>query len=270
MTTTPGPMSLVTGAASGIGRRLVGALTARGHRVVATDLRDEALAAAAAEDRWPSTVVLRRLDVRDAGRWEEVVGEAVLSGPGLDVLWNVAGFLKPGRVQTLTADDVDLHFDVNVKGVIHGTRIAARHMVAQGRGHIVNIASIAALAPVPGLSLYSASKYAVRGFSLAAAVDLAPYGVAVSTVCPDAVETPMLDLQRGDDDAALTFSGVRALTVEEVVADLTGPVLESRPLQWSIPRSRAVLARFADTFPETSRFIDPLLRRIGKANQGRR
>jgi len=269
MTTPLGPMSLVTGAASGIGRRLVAALVSRGHRVVATDLRESALADAARQDHWPSGVVLRTLDVRDAGQWETVVAEAVTLGPGLDVLWNVAGYLKPGRVQVLAAEDVDLHFDVNVKGVIHGTRIAARYMVQQGRGHIINIASIAALAPVPGLSLYSASKYAVRGFSLAAAVDLAPYGVAVSTVCPDAVETPMLDLQRGDDDAALTFSGTRPLTVDEVVADLTGPVLEERPLQWSIPRSRAVLARLADTFPATSRFIDPLLRRIGRANQGR-
>ena len=75
-------------------------------------------------------------------------------------------------------EDVHRHFDVNVKGVIFGTRAAAARMIPQGHGHVVNIASMAALAPIPGLALYSASKYAVRAFSLAAAEELRAHGVA--------------------------------------------------------------------------------------------
>ena len=82
-------------------------------------------------------------------------------------------------------------------------------MIPLGSGHIVNIASLASLVPSPGLALYSASKYAVRAFSLAAAEELREHGVAVTTVCPDAVRTAMLDKQLDYPEAALTFTAPR-------------------------------------------------------------
>src|SRR5205823_4569252 len=111
-------------------------------------------------------------------------------------------------------------------------------------GHIINIASMAALAPIPGISLYSASKYAVRGFSLAAAQELRAHGVYVTVVCPDAVQTPMLDAQLAHDEAAATFSGPRLLTVEEVGRAIIGQGLARRPLEIYLPPSRGWLARF--------------------------
>ncbi len=118
--------------------------------------------------------------------------------------------MRPGHTPELLDGDVELQIGVNLKGVIYGTREAARLMLRQPdlarRGHIVNIASLAALAPIPGLTVYSATKYAVRAFSLAAAEELRPLGIAVTVVCPDAVKTPMLDLQVGYEEAALTFT----------------------------------------------------------------
>ena len=107
----------------------------------------------------------------------------------------MAGVLRVERVEDLQPESVALQLDVNTKGVILGTQAAAKVMVGQGRGHIINIASMAALAPVPGISVYSASKFAVRGFSLAAAQELEDRGVQVTVVCPDAVDTPMVDYQ---------------------------------------------------------------------------
>nr|WP_293172473.1 SDR family oxidoreductase [Nannocystis sp.] len=256
----------VTGCASGIGRHLAGVLLAAGHQVFATDLDDAALRAHAGA--WPpDRAHTHRLDVSQADAWELVFAEAVRTMGGVDVLCNVAGYLLPGRVGDYTTEVVHRHFDVNTKGVVFGTQVAARHMRARGEGHIINIASLAALAPVPGIALYSASKYAVRGFSLAAAQELRQHGVAVTVICPDAVDTPMLDMQVDHDAAAMTFSGSRFLSVDDISTAILKRALPKRPLEIYLPRSRALLARLADLFPRTALWLRPMLERRGRARQ---
>ncbi|MDF1664971.1 MAG: SDR family oxidoreductase, partial [Planctomycetota bacterium] len=199
---------LLTGCASGIGRHLTGQMLARGHSVVATDLAYDKLLKVAEEDGWPEEKRLcLELNVTDSANWDDVFAKAQEKFSTLDGVLNIAGYLQAAWVHELEERDIDLHFNVNVKGVILGTHKAAKIMKAQGFGHIINIASMAALAPIPGLSLYSASKYAVRSFSLAAAQELRAHGVYVSVLCPDAVQTPMLDKQKNDARAAMTFSG---------------------------------------------------------------
>ncbi|MCG8460336.1 MAG: SDR family oxidoreductase [Holophagales bacterium] len=260
---------LVTGAASGIGRRLVGDLLERGHRVLASDLRLAELEACAAEDGWGEHALLLELDVRDPTAWAECVAAAVDAWGGLDVVMNVAGYLRPARVADCRDEDVHRHFDVNTKGVVFGTRAAARQMLEQGHGHIVNIASLASMAPVPGLGLYVGTKYAVRGFSMAAAQELAPLGIAVTTVCPDAVRTPMLDLQVDYPEAAITFTAPRFLTPGDISRLVLGKVLRARPVLVSIPRSRAFLARLADLFPSVASRLSRLLEGQGRKVQER-
>ncbi len=266
--TASSPVVLLTGAASGIGRHLAGALLSLGHQVMATDIDYARLQSVAVTDRWPSaTRSLRALDVRDSKAWEAALAELVETWGGVDVLFNVAGCLKPGRTVQLTAADVDFHIDVNLKGVIHGTRIVGAHMAQRRRGHIVTVGSLASLAPVGGLTLYVASKFAVRGFCLAAAQDLEPYGVAVSLLMPDAVQTPMLDLQVDSEDAAVTFSGAAPLTVDEVTRVVLEHVLPDRPLECVWPKSRGLLARIANFAPATIQKLTPWFEKKGKANQ---
>jgi 3-oxoacyl-[acyl-carrier protein] reductase len=260
---TAPPVAIVTGAASGIGRKVAEALDARGCSLLLADVNEAALAPLAK----PPRVAVRRLDVRDPAAWRDAVEEAVRRFGRLDVLFNIAGALRPGAALEATPADVDLHLDVNAKGVIHGTLAAAPVMVRQGAGHIVNMGSLAALAPVPGLSLYSASKFAVRGFSLSIAEELRPRGVAVTLVCPDAVRTPMLDLQVDAAAAALTFSGSRALEADEVAEALVGHVLARRPREVMLPLSRGILAKIAGALPDVAAVLAPVLTRRGLAAQ---
>lgn len=261
---------IVTGCASGIGLRVADMLAQRGHRVLATDIQHEALSREAERAGWsPERVRTARLDVTDPQAWTQVLDQAWSAWGGLDVLYNIAGYLMPGWVQSIALSDVDRHFDINTKGVVYGTHLAARRMVEQKSGHIVNIASMAALAPVPGLALYSASKYAVRAFSLAAAVELRQHGVAITVVCPDAVATPMLDLQKEYEEAALTFTAPRVLSADEVAAHLIGPVLERRPLETALPFRRKLLARVVDLAPSVALWVKPLLDKQGRARQRR-
>ena len=265
----PARSILVTGCASGIGHALVGALLEAGHRVLATDRVLPPLQAAARE--WPAAgerLELRALDVTDPLAWEAAVAAARQRFGGLDVLVSVAGVLVPGWAHELTDEAVDLQLDVNVKGVVHGARAVVPGMIAQGHGHIVNVASLAALAPVPGLAVYCASKHAVRGFSLSMALELRSHGIAVTVVCPDAVQTPMLDVQRDVEAAAMTFSGPRVLTVREV-SEAIVRALDERPIELLLPPSRGWLAKLAELAPSSGRVLEPLLRWQGRRKQQR-
>jgi 3-oxoacyl-[acyl-carrier protein] reductase len=89
-------------------------------------------------------------------------------------------------------------------------------MVRQKKGHIINIASIAGIVPAWGFNLYNAAKFGVRGFTLAIAYELAEHNVAVTVVCPDAVETPMVKGMENNRAAAMVFGGSRTLSVDEI------------------------------------------------------
>ncbi len=259
--------AFVTGSASGIGLHVTERLLLAGHRVWATDLRIDALRRVAKDRAWPeSHVVLRELDVVDDTGYAEVFADAVADLGGIDLHLNIAGYLRPAWVDAATSQDVHRHLDINIKGVVFGTQLAARQMLAQGRGHIINLASLASLAPVPGLSLYSASKFAVRSYSVAAALELRGRGVAVTAICPDAVQTPMLDLQVGFEEASLTFSGPRALTVEDV-GDAIFKAMRTRPIEIHLPRSRAWMAKLANLMPRATHRLQKHLQARGRARQ---
>ncbi|HYE75951.1 MAG TPA: SDR family oxidoreductase [Blastocatellia bacterium] len=258
----------LTGCASGIGQHLADRLLANGHKVWATDVNLPALTRHAELQHWPEERVrVRQLDVRNAEAWDAAVNEAVSELGSIDVLMNIAGYLWADKFYEMPAEEVDLNIDVNAKGVIFGTQAAARQMIKQGHGHIINISSMAGLVPIQSLAIYSASKYAVRGFSLAAAQELRPHGIFVTVVCPDAVETPMTARQRERAEAAILFSSPKLLTVEAVGDAIIRRVLTHRPLELYLPIHRGLLARLTDLFPSLAFPLGPLFAKRGRSHQ---
>lgn len=262
----------LTGAASGIGRHLADRLAAQGHRIFATDINFDALAAHALAAGWPEDRVrLRRLDVRDAADWEQAMQEAVAAFGRVDVAMNIAGYMLAGWAHEATPESVDRHLDINVKGVIFGTQAAARQMLRQndgrGSGHIINIASLCALSPIPGIAVYAASKYAVRAFSIATALELRRHNIFVTTINPDAVQTPLLDPQKDIQAAAIVFSSPKLLTVEDVARAILERALPRKPLEVNIPAHRGWLAQLTNLFPQYSSAIGFFLTRRGAAKQ---
>jgi 3-oxoacyl-[acyl-carrier protein] reductase len=228
-----------------MGRHLVGVLLRRGHQVMATDLNDKQLRDAMREDKWESLadasggqLLVRSLNVCDRTHWQEALGQLDRTWDGLDVCLNIAGMLVPRKIQDVdNPREIDLHIDVMIKGPIHGTQLAAELMARRGiRGHVVNVSSMAAIAPVSGVTLYATAKFGCRGFSLAANKDLAPLGIAVTCLMPDAMQTPMVDLQLEYDGGAYAYSG-RILSVQDLEQCLLQHVLPDRPAEvWLSPR----------------------------------
>ncbi|GMU94024.1 MAG: short-chain dehydrogenase [Candidatus Hydrogenedentota bacterium] len=258
----------MTGCASGIGQHVAELLIARGERVYATDVGYDAMAQYAKSRGWPEDrVKLDRLDVRRLEEWEQVFQRAVDEFGAIDVCMNIAGVMLSGWVEEQPANEIDLQIDVNLKGVIWGTQVAARYMVKNRGGHIVNIASLAGIAPIPGISVYVASKHGVRGFSLAVANELKRKGVTLSVVCPDAIKTPLVEQSAQTEAGALVFSGPRLLTLEEIGQVILARAIDRRELEIAVPWKRAWLSKIANMFPNSGARMLPGLIKKGREHQ---
>lgn len=261
----------LTGSASGLGLHLTECFVRRGYQVVATDINIDALLERAQQRMWPTEQLsTHKLDVRNGDDWREIRDHVLQRWGGIDYLFNIAGVIKPGYLYDVSDNDINLHLDINVKGVMLGCRVVAEHMLTRGSGHIVNIASTAGLAAIPGIGLYSASKFAVRAYTLALAEELRPYQVDVTVVCPDAIETPMLEKQLDFDEAAMTFSGGKTLKVEDLERAVFAQVIPKRPLELCLPLDRGAMAKAANLFPGVSQYISGQLKKKGLTELKRR
>lgn len=192
-----GRSAIVTGGASGIGRALGAALAHQGAHVVLADLEGD-VAASVAEDLGRTigaggSVRGVMLDVRDRDAVRDLVDEVAERRGGLDLMVNNAGIAMGGRSHLIPPEHWDRIVDVNLRGVVHGVEAAYPRMVAQGHGHLVNVASMAGLGPTPMTLAYSTTKHAVVGLSTTLRPEAALRGVKVTVVCPGAIETPILD-----------------------------------------------------------------------------
>ncbi len=251
----------LTGCAHGIGRHLAHVFYQLGDAVIATDVDEAGIHALTAD--WDSDrVLVARLDVRVLANWQQVIDQALARWGRIDVGLNVAGVLRAGYVNEFDPADIDFVFDINVKGVLLGSRLLTEQMVRQGSGHLINIASLAALSPVLGMSLYSSSKFAVRAFTLAAAGELRHRGVRVSVVCPDLVATNMMTQQIDQPEAALSFTGPRTLTVEDVERAVLRDALARNRVEIIIPARRGLLSKLGNVFPSlTFRAAEALMKK---------
>ncbi|WP_413728955.1 SDR family NAD(P)-dependent oxidoreductase [Sodalis sp. RH22] len=206
-----GKAAVVTGGATGIGRAIAAALAAQGVRVAIGDI-DEVKAKRTAEELGGETfgfhldVCSRASVTAGFARVNEVFG-------GFEILAANAGVSTMQHALKLTDDEWDFNFDVNARGVFLTNQIAARQFVGQGRGVIVNTASLAAKVGAPLLAHYSASKFAVLGWTQALARELAVHGIRVNAVCPGFVKTGMQS-REVEWEAEL-----RSVEPERVIAD---------------------------------------------------
>ncbi len=238
-----GKVAIVTGAASGIGKALAGALAARGATVVMADI-DEAGAKAAADGagfRVPGAVAAVALDVSDAEGVAALVHATAEEHGHLDFMFNNAGIGIVGAVHELTLAHWNRAIDVNLRGVVHGVVAAYPLMVRQGHGHIVNTASLAGLVPSPMLTPYGMTKHGVVGLSTGLRMEGAAHGVRVSVVCPGVIDTPLLDKGNPPDlDQVTAMPNARRLLTKMIGAPYPASSLADDVLE-AVVRNRAII-----------------------------
>jgi 3-hydroxy acid dehydrogenase/malonic semialdehyde reductase len=208
----------VTGASSGFGAVITRRFAAKGDRVIACGRRLDRLAALAEE--LGINVLPLELDVRERAAVESSVSSLPAAFTDVDVLVNNAGLAKGMQpAQTARLEDWEQMLDTNCKGLLYCTRALLPGMVERGRGHVINMGSVAGTYPYPGGNAYGASKAFVHQFSLNLRSDLHGTGVRVTCIEPGIVAGTEFSTVRFDGDqdkAAATYAGLQALQPEDI------------------------------------------------------
>jgi len=235
-------VAVITGAGRGLGRAIAERLARKGFHVVATDI-DEG--AARVTGVMVDGTGLSQ-DVRDPESHRQIAAAARELGP-ITAWINNAGVLAVGDSHRVGDDATRRMVEVNLLGVIWGCHAA---LDAMERGTILNIASISALVPTPGLAVYGATKHGVLGYSLSLAGELrrANRPIAMSTLLPDAMKGEMTDAVAHDAAASLLFSSGDLLAIPDV-ADTAVELVEKPRLVRTLPAHRAALIHLLRPFP---------------------
>lgn len=185
---------LVTGAAGGIGTAIAQRFANEGARVVLTDSNAEGAEAAAATIRATGGKARAfTADIASPAGCKAVIADALEREGRVDILCNNAGINRRGPLLSLTAEDWDLSFAVNIDAMFHLCQAVLPSMIAQGGGAIINTASQWGLHPAPNHIAYNVTKAAVASFTQNLARDYAPQKIRVNAVCPGEIHTPMLE-----------------------------------------------------------------------------
>ncbi|MBE3070873.1 MAG: 3-oxoacyl-[acyl-carrier-protein] reductase [Planctomycetes bacterium] len=189
--TFAGKTAIVTGAARGIGFEVARLLAEGGATVVLVDVLADALAEAAGRLPGAKAVLTYATNVTDEAAIEAMIDDVIEKCGRIDILVNNAGITRDDLLLRMDADQWDLVMAVNLKGTFLMTKHAARYMVRQKGGHIVNMASVSGLVGNPGQANYSASKAGVVGFTRTVARELARKNICCNAVAPGFIDTDM-------------------------------------------------------------------------------
>lgn len=236
-----GAVVAITGGAQGIGRATAEAFVAAGARVAIGDLNDVLVKEAAEAIGDGSRVTGHALDVTDPDSYATFVAAVENEHGPVDVLVNNAGVMPNGGFLDLDPRTDRMTIEVNLFGVLHGMRLVLPGMLERGRGHVVNVASLAGKFPVKGLATYNASKFAVVGLTAATRLEYADRGVSISAVLPSAVDTALA--------SGLDMKPIPKVQPAEIAAAVVASV-RSRKGEIAVPGYVGVLADAATVTPE--------------------
>lgn len=238
---------LITGATGGIGQALARAFASRGARLTLTGRRMDVLEPLAAEVRGRSLA----FDLADRGDIEKLCGEAVAAE--LDVFIANAAVPASGLLTELSQEQVDRMLEINLRAPIAVAHALVPGMVERGRGHMVFVSSLSGKAASPASSIYSATKFGIRGFALGLREDLRPHRVGVSTVLPGFIsEAGMFaDAQVNSPDAHIRLpAGVGTRTPEQVATAVIMAIERNRAEVDVAPALLRLGATFAGAAPQ--------------------
>lgn len=190
-----GKVALVTGGGQGIGQAIAERLHADGFKVAIADLNlDTATAVADHLGGKDGGAIAIEVNVADRDSVFAAVARAVSELGGFDVIVNNAGIAPTSPIEEITPQSIEKLFSINFNGVVWGVQAAVKAFKQLGHGgKIISAASQAGHVGNPGIGLYSATKFAVRGFTQTAARDLAQFGITVNTYAPGIVRTPLME-----------------------------------------------------------------------------
>lgn len=256
-----GHTAFVTGGSAGVGLAVARRLLQFGANVAITARDPGRLAEAAAQLGSPERVLAIPWDVADTAGAQAVLDAVLARFGALHILVNNAGVNVRGNFRDLALEDVAQVIDVNLRAPVLLSRLVLPLLQRAGEGAIVNVASLAGRVALPGEVSYCASKWGLRGFTLALAEELAGSGITASVVSPGPIDTGFI-MDGIDHVPDLVFS--QPMSTPEEIADLVlACILDGRP-ERAHPRVSGWLANMASLMPWLRRLLLPALERRGR------
>jgi NADP-dependent 3-hydroxy acid dehydrogenase YdfG len=218
--------ALITGATSGIGKATAFAFAEKGIRLILTGRRADRLneIADSIKQKYAVETLVLEFDVRNRQETETAVNSIPDGFKSIDILVNNAGLaVGLSHIQDAETDDWDRMIDTNIKGLLYVTKAVAPLMTARGKGHIVNIGSIAGREVYENGGVYCATKHAVDALSKSMRIDMLENGIKVTNVCPGATETEFSIVRfKGDENRAKkVYEGFKSLTADDIAGIIT-------------------------------------------------
>ena len=251
---------IITGGSEGVGAATAAKFADAGANIVLVARNKKNLESVAEQLRDKTRVEIFAMDVSDADACVDVFKKAEFEFGSVDILVNNAGFHQRGKVREVDAESLGRIIDVNLKAPIMLSRIALPYLEAAGEGAIINVASLAGRAAVPGSATYSSSKFGLRIFTHALAEELRGSNIKVAVVSPGPIDTGFI-MDDVDNVPNMTFSQPMS-TAEEVaqtILDLCG----NNQREVSMPPSRGLLTTLLYLFPSIGRQLAPSLEKKG-------
>lgn len=258
-----GKTIIITGASGGIGTALAGELDRRGAKLVLADINIGGLESLAS-GLTPGQMVIK-CDITDRADVSTLVESAINKFSKIDILINNAGIIRPALFEDCSYENIDTQMKVNFMGAVNCTKEALEVMIPAKRGHIVTISSLAGLVPETYSSIYTASKFALRGFFLTLGIELRKHNIKVSTIFPDSVDTPMLKYEASHGGSPLTFLG-DAQSPEKIVRAVVTAIEKGSP-EIYVPASTGIFSTIIMCWPWLVTKLWPQLERIGEKNK---
>lgn len=249
---------LITGASSGNGKATAELLSQRGNQVFGTSRNPAA-------SNEPSTFKLLPLDVRSDDSVAECVNSVLEQAGRIDVLVNNAGYELGGALEEISLDEARAQFETNFFGVMRMTKAVLSGMRQRKDGQIINIGSLSGIAPVPFLGIYSASKFALEGYSEALFHEVQPFNIRVSIIEAGFLKTPLMEKRQMAAQMISDYDTWRQRAMKSVreyeetgsdahlVADTVLQIIESKSpqLRYIIGQQAKSIFRFRRFLPES-------------------
>lgn len=253
---------IITGGSEGVGAATARKFAAAGAKLLLVARSKKNLEKIAEELRPLTDVQIFVMDVSDPGACVDLFKKAEFEFGSVHVLINNAAFHKRGLTETIDADDLGRMIDVNLKAPIMLSRLAIPYLRrAEGATAIINVASLAGRAPIPGNATYSASKFGLRIFTFALADELRNSDIKLGVVSPGPIDTAFI-MANIDEVADINFS--QPLSTADQVADEILAICLSDKREKAMPLAGAVLTSLNYIFPWLRGLIQPSLERRGR------
>jgi len=255
-----GSVAVITGAAGGIGTAIAKIFDGNKIRCVLCDINEKGLSDTAALLRQKALCV--RYDITSRADIQKAIEKALSHFGRIDILVNNAGIIFPSLFENCTYEDMDRQIMINQVGAMNFTRAIIEPLKKNGGGYIITTSSLAGIVPETYSAVYSATKFALRGFNLTLNIELARHNIFVGTIFPDSIDTPMLRYEAEHNGSPLTF--LSTPQKPEDVARAVYRAITKRKIESYVPAFSATLPKLLTCIP---RIIPPIWRMLEKEGE---